>query len=77
MQGVRRRRKRDVLRAYVVRIFELNAEHGCFSDRLACELLTVLDLSLVLQPLDFEQRFCGTGITPQISFWAYCKLRYF
>ena len=32
-QSVRRKRKRDVLRAYLVRIFELNAEHGCFSDR--------------------------------------------
>ena len=39
----------------MVRIFELNAEHGCFSDRLASELLTALDLSLVLRPLVFEQ----------------------
>ncbi|KAJ7393101.1 hypothetical protein OS493_008400 [Desmophyllum pertusum] len=31
-ESVRRRRKRDVLRAYLVRIFELNAEHGCFRD---------------------------------------------
>ena len=33
----------------MVRIFELNAEHGCFSDRLAFELLIVLDLSLFIQ----------------------------
>ena len=39
----------------MVRIFELNAQYGCFSDRLACELLIVLNLSLFLQPLDFEQ----------------------
>lgn len=38
-EGVRRRRKRDVLRAYLVRIFELNAEHGCFQDS-ASELVT-------------------------------------
>lgn len=51
----------------MVRIFELNAEHGCFSDRLACELLIVLDLCVSLQPLDFEQTLwncyvlsCGT-----------------
>lgn len=39
----------------MVRIFELNAQYGCFSDRLAYGLLTILNLSLFLQPLDFEQ----------------------
>ncbi|KAL9973951.1 hypothetical protein ACROYT_G020474 [Oculina patagonica] len=43
-ESVRRRRKRDVLRAYLVRIFELNAEYGCFSDS-ASELVTEDGLS--------------------------------
>lgn len=43
-ESVRRKRKRDVLRAYLVRIFELNAEHGCFSDS-ASELVTEDGLS--------------------------------
>lgn len=37
----------------MVRIFELNAEHGCFSDRLACALPVVIDLCP--QPFDFEK----------------------
>ncbi|XP_029213132.2 LOW QUALITY PROTEIN: protein furry homolog [Acropora millepora] len=45
-ESVRRKRKRDVLRAYLVRIFELNAEHGCFSDS-ASELLTEAGLSSI------------------------------
>ena len=36
----------------MVRIFELNAEHGSFSDRLACVLSIVIDLCL--QPLVVE-----------------------
>ena len=58
----------------MVRIFELNAQHGCFSDRLACELLTILDLRLFLQVLELNKP-CGTSIMLQISLWAYCKSR--
>lgn len=32
-QSVRKRRKRDALRAYLARIFEFNAIYGCFGDR--------------------------------------------
>lgn len=46
----------------MVRIFELNAEHGCFSDRLACVLPVVIDLCL--QPLHFEHEPCRIDLPP-------------
>jgi len=40
----------------MVRIFELNAEHGCFSDRLACVLPVVIDF------VSATLTFCRTNL---------------